>query len=439
MLKKLQIKFVAIAMAITLVVLVAIIGGINVNNFVRVGKNADKTISLLVQGGGKFSIPDDMQKPTPDDGDEPAQDETSDETVEAEAAQDTAPEKPSGDMRPPEMSPETPFETRYFTVTMDEKGQAVLADTDRIAAVDEDTAKAYAAALFASGKEKGYKGDYRYARANINGKTTYIFVDCTRDLDTARNFLKVSGLVSLGGYIVVFVLVIVFSKVALKPVAETYKKQKQFITDANHELKTPLTVIGASCEMLEYENGENEWTTTINEQVEKLTELTNKLVFLSRMDEESKKTVMSEFSLSEVVEEAVKPYYALCSAQNKSLEVSIAPNVSYTGDVKMIGELIALLMDNAVKYSSKEGNIRFSLESVGKAKKIVVTNATDGVPKGDLSMLFERFYRLDASRNSETGGHGIGLSVAKAIVELHKGKITANSPDGNEIVFEITL
>lgn len=426
-------------MAITLVVLVAIIGGINVNNFVRVGKNADKTIALLVQNGGKFSIPDDMQKPTPDDSEEPAKGETSDETVEAETAQDVAPEKPSGDMRPPEMSPETPFETRYFTVTMDEDGQAVSADTDRIAAVDEDTAKAYAAALFASGKEKGYKGDYRYAKTDIDGNTTYIFVDCTRDLDTARNFLKVSGLVSLGGYVVVFVLVIVFSKVALKPVAETYKKQKQFITDANHELKTPLTVIGASCEMLEYENGENEWTTTIKEQVEKLTELTNKLVFLSRMDEESKKTVMSEFSLSEVAEEAVKPYYALCAAQNKSLDVSIAPNVSYTGDVKMIGELIALLMDNAVKYSSKEGNIRFSLESVGKAKKIVVSNATDGVPKGDLSMLFERFYRLDASRNSETGGHGIGLSVAKAIVELHKGKITANSPDGNEIVFEITL
>lgn len=236
----------------------------------------------------------------------------------------------------------------------------------------------------------------------------------------------------------VFILIFIFARIVVKPVAETYEKQKQFITDANHELKTPLTVIGANCDILEMENGENEWTNSIRNQVENLTDLTNKLVFLSRMDEESVKVNMSEISLSEIVADAAKPYIALALSSNKKFETKIEKDITVKGDADLLHKLITLLLDNAFKYSNDAGSIELSL-AVGKNKSITVTNTTDGVPQNDLDKIFERFYRLDKSRNSETGGHGIGLSVAKAIAELHKGKISVLSPDGKKIVFTVVL
>ena len=225
----------------------------------------------------------------------------------------------------------------------------------------------------------------------------------------------------------------------MKPIAESYKKQKRFITDASHELKTPLTVIGASCDVLEFDSGENEWTKTIKEQVKELTALTNKLVFLSKIDEEDKKLGFSEFSLSEICEEKLKGYFVVAKAENKELTTEIAPDLSLNGDMGMIKEMISLLMDNAIKYSDDNGKIHFSLKKAGKYKKITVENTTANLPEGNLDLLFERFYRPDASRNSSAGGHGIGLSVVKAIAELHKGTVTATKKDDHTISFCVTL
>ncbi len=418
MLKKLRIKFIVVTMVATALVLIVIIGGINVNNYVKITKDADRTLEILADNDGQFPMRDDVQPPTGEgDGQNPQ-------------------EKPV----PDGMSPETPFETRYFTVTLNAQYEQVAVDTDRIVAIDQSKALEYATKLASKGKIKGFVDDYRYVAKNLDdGNIMYIFIDCGRELDTVNQFLLASCLISFAGFLVVFVLVVIFSKVVMKPVAETYKKQKQFITDANHELKTPLTVINASCEMLEYEDGANEWTTSIKEQVAKLTELTNKLVFLSRMDEESKRATMTDFCISEVVEDAIKPYYAVAESKGKKFDAKVEKNVSFKGDTSMIKQLIELLLDNAIKYSDEEGNIEIELSENGKNKKITVSNTTDGVPQGNLDVLFERFYRLESSRNSETGGHGIGLSVAKAIVDLHKGKISATSPDGKTIIFTIVF
>ncbi len=418
MLKKLRIKFIVVAMVATALVLISIIGGINVNNYVKIKKDVDRTLEILVENDGRFPQRKDEKPPSEED-----------------VGQNHG-EKPT----PDGMSPETPFETRYFTVTLDAQHNEVAVDTDRIAAVDENKALQYAQKIAQKGKTKGYADDYRYAVKQLDdGNVMYIFIDCGRGLDTFKQFLLASCLISFAGFLIVFALVVVFSKIVMKPVAETYKKQKQFITDANHELKTPLTVINASCEMLEYEDGVNEWTKSIKEQVGKLTELTNKLVFLSRTDEEEKRTAMTEFCISEVVQDAVAPYYVVTESNGKKFDVNIESNLSFKGDMSMIKQLVELLLDNAVKYSDDEGNIKFELTENGKNKKIIVSNTTDGVPQGNLDVLFERFYRLESSRNSETGGHGIGLSVAKAIVELHKGKISATSPDGKTIIFTVVF
>lgn len=412
MIKKLRIKFIIVAMVVTAFVLYTIIGIVNIRNYVNIVDNADQTLTFLVEGGGRFPF-DNAQPP--------------------ETQGNVDKKRPNG------ISPEMPFETRYFTVKLDSTGEVVSVDMDKIAAVNETTATTYAKEIFGSGTTKGFKGNYRYALSSSDGVTNVIFVDCTHDLETFYSFLQASMLISLAGLVIVFILILFFSRLIVKPVAETYQKQKQFITDANHELKTPLTVIGANCDLLEMESGENEWTHSIRNQVDKLTELTNKLVFLSRMDEENTNTIMTDFSLSEIASDTASAYSALALSQNKKFEADIAENVTVHGDIALIRELLTLLLDNAFKYSSGDGDIKLTVSTVGKNKVIKLSNMTDGVPQGILNKLFERFYRLDKSRNSQTGGHGIGLSVAKAITELHKGKITASSADGYTIVFTVTL
>ena len=429
MLKKLRVKFIAVTLSVTALVLLTIIGFINIHNYNDIVANADLTLHMLQSNGGRFPTRQPQDKQPPEGETKPP---------EAESEMSMKPDIWQDDLRC--MSPEAPFETRFFSVTMDDSGNIIKTDIDKIAAVDDEKAGEYALAIYDNGNECGFCDNYRYIKGtSSDGNGLYIFLDCTKSLNQFHEFLRASILISVSGLAVVSLLVIIFSGVVMKPFAELHQKQKQFITDANHELKTPLTVINASCEILEYNTGENEWTDTIKEQVGHLTELTNKLVFLSRMDEDNKKYIITDFSLSEVAEEAVRPFYSVAKADGKSLECNIEPNLSCHGDMGMIKELFSLLLDNAIKYSDAEGNIKLSVKANGKTGKIVVSNTTDGVPKGNLDVLFERFYRLDKSRNSNTGGHGVGLSVAKSIVTLHKGKITAFSPDCMNIVFTATV
>ncbi len=412
MIRKLQLKFIFIAMFVTAFVLYTIIGIVNARNYFNVINRADDTISLIVEGDGRFP--------------------TENETPPLENFS----EDKEG---PHNFSPETPFETRYFLVKFDSNGEVSSINLDKIAAIDEVTALTYALDVFKSDSQKGFKENNRYGYALLDGQDSYIFIDCTRDLYTFHSFLKASMLISLAGLIVVYILIILLSWIIVKPVALSYQKQKEFITDANHELKTPLTIIGANCDLLEIENGENKRVKGIKEQVERLTDLTNKLVFLSKMDEKNPNNVMTDFSLSEVANETSKSYVALADSLNKKYDIEIDRNITIKGDVALIRELLTILLDNAFKYSDENGDIKIKVFASNKNKIIKVSNATQGIPKGNLDKLFERFYRLEKSRNSGTGGHGIGLSIAKAIVELHKGKITAASQDGKMIVFTITL
>lgn len=221
--------------------------------------------------------------------------------------------------------------------------------------------------------------------------------------------------------------------------AQSYEKQKTFITDASHEIKTPLAVIEANTEVVEIENGESQWTRSNKEQISRLSELTEKLVFLAKMDEERNIFVMTEFSLSKLAQEITEGFNGMAKAQNKKYTVSIDSDIDVKADEKAIKQLLSILIENAFKYSDREGNIAVTVKKNGKYKEIEVRNTADNLKKGDLSILFERFYRLDSSRNSNTGGSGIGLSIAKAIAEAHKGKIKAYSLDGKEIVLKVSM
>ena len=237
--------------------------------------------------------------------------------------------------------------------------------------------------------------------------------------------------------IATFIIASLFSKVALRPVEESYNKQKRFITDASHEIKTPLAVIDANTDILEMENGESEWTKSTKNQITRLTNLTNSLVSLARMDEGSLALEMEEFSLSELILEEYETYMPLAVMKNKKMEKQLEKNVKFVGNEQYIRQMIGIFLDNAIKYSTDDSVIEISLSA---KRKIIIRNKAVGLKKDkNYDELFERFYRMDSSRNSSTGGYGIGLSLAKSIILMHKGKVSARSVGDDIMEFEIRL
>lgn len=426
MIRNLRKKFILVAMLSTLVVLTAIMGIVNISNYKEMLDRADEMTALLAQNGGKFP------------GEERKTDivSRSDKSENGKNTQ-TPPGKPDGDRE--HYSAETPFETRYFTVTENEEGEVIDCDLDRIAAVDENTAEEYAGTISTKSAITGFQGIYRYRVSETDDGTKYVFLDCRRELSNFRTVLFTTVTVSALGLAAVLVLVVIFSKIVFRPVEESIQKQKRFITDASHELKTPLTIIDANTEVMEMESGESQWTRSTRKQIQRLTVLVQQLVDLSRLDEEKGLQNVAEFNLSEIITDIVQPYEALAQTKEKNLTMEIENDVFYTGDEKSIRQLTGILMDNAIKYSSEKGNIRLALKRKGKKIYIEIYNDAENLPKGRLDVLFERFYRLDSSRNSGTGGSGIGLSVARAIVLAHKGRITAENKNGNGLTITVIL
>lgn len=451
MIKKLRQKFITIAMLSISIVLLIIIGTINITNFISVNNSLNVRLELISDNGGTF--PDLMNySPHPDDA-PPAPDNSEEKSFAPHPDRNDIFDKPG-------INKESQFATRYFTVTLNQDGSVVEINTGKISAISSDEASDLATELYSKNKTIGYIDNYKFLRTdyssdneasdinaeninnqniNSNNKIMYVFVNCQQEIETVKYFLFASVGISIVGLLGVFILVWYFSGIIVRPVAESYEKQKRFITDASHEIKTPLTIIDANTEVIEMMEGENEWTQSIRKQIKRLASLTEKLVFLSRMDEESTRLDFTDFSLSDALLDTADSFKTVAETKHKDLSVNIEENISYHGDEKNIRQLISLLLDNAMKYSSENGSIRLSLKASGKSKIISVWNTVDEISVGNHDELFERFLRLDKSRNSKTGGFGIGLSVAYAIVNAHKGKITAHSDDGKSLIFTITL
>ena len=405
MIRKLRMKFIAISMISTITVLFLILGSINLLNYREMSTNADTILNILIENDGR--LPDNIYQ--------------------------------SQRKKHTNISPETSFESRYFTVFIEKNTETYDVDTDKIAAVDQQKAIQFAQKIKKSKQRQGFISKYRYVKQETSDGITIYFLDCTKSMLSFKTFLVSSIFVSVLGVTAVFLLVLFLSKKAIEPVAQSYEKQKRFITDAGHEIKTPLTIIDADTTILEMEYGENEWLSDINIQTKRLADLTNDLIYLSKMEEENKKMEIIEFPFSEVVEEVAQSFQNLATVQNKTFITNIHPMISIKGDQKSIRQLISILLDNAVKYCGEKGDIRLSVWKKGKNTMMSVYNTTNEMKKENLEHLFDRFYRTDESRNSQTGGYGIGLSIAKAVVMAHKGKIQASSEDGRSLLITVTL
>ena len=222
------------------------------------------------------------------------------------------------------------------------------------------------------------------------------------------------------------------------PIAKAHRKQKEFITSASHELKTPITVIRADADILQMDNPDNEWIEDIKKQAENLTAMTNSLVSLARMDERNGHIKRVVFPVSDLAEEAVRSYNALALDSGKHFTYDITPDLTCCGDASSVRQLFTILLDNAFKYSSGKGNIDFKLSSSGSYIVLIVSNDVDNIDKNLTDRMFDRFYRAD-STSAKITGYGLGLSIAKAIVSEHNGSIKAKIDGSQRIIIKAQL
>ncbi len=341
------------------------------------------------------------------------------------------------------LSPETMYESRFFTALVSAESEITHINTENIISVSDEAAASYALTAIKKSGANGFIGSFRYYKQERENGTYVIFLDCGRKLDTFLQSLMINSIISLVGFLVSMVVIVVFSKKIMRPVLESYEKQKQFISVAGHELKTPVTIIDADAAVLSMEiETENEWLSDIQNQTKRMAVLTNDLLNLSRMDENREQFTKIEFPISDVVSETVQSFQTLAHSKNRNIIADITPMLSYTGDEKAIRQITGILLDNAIKYSTAQ-DIELSLKLVkkGRGKSIVLTveNAAEPLDDSQLHQFFDRFYRTEQSRNSEKGGYGLGLSIAKSMVEAHKGKITASSPENGRVQITVTL
>lgn len=396
MIRKLKIKFIALALTALFVLLGVIVAGMNLLNYRAVVDEADRTLSLLSKNQGVF--------PDIEEG--------------------------MAGWLPPGMSPEIPFESRFFSVLINEDGKVVHTETSRIYAIDKSTAIQYAEEVLKKNSDQGFVENYRYSSTSEIIGTRITFLDCGRKLDLYHDFVVFSIRMSLLGYAVTAIAICFFAGKFIRPVAESYEKQKRFITDAGHEIKTPLTIISANVDVLKMDMGENECLEDIGKQAKRLAGLTNDLVYLARMEEARSSLQMIEFPASEIILDTAAPFQALAQTQSKELSCQVQPMLSMYGNGKAISQLVSILLDNAFKYSPEGSCILLNFERQGRRLVLTVDNpSVTPVTDENLRHAFDRFYRADPSRNSATGGHGIGLSMAQAIVSTHGGKISASSHD----------
>ncbi len=405
MLKKIQRRFILAAMAAFGTVMLAVIVGINAANYYRTVSMQDHQITRLMEHEREVRKRPELPPPMK--------------------------EIPGG--------PEAEFTTRFFVVYCDENGNVRAVSKDHISSVDEETAGAYAQAVLQKGREKGYYEEYRYLVSRDEKGITVLFLNAAIQIQSMRSLLFVSLAIGTLSLLTVFLLIVLFSRRAIRPYVKNMERQKRFITDAGHELKTPLTSIATSADIAAMEHEGDEWIANIQKQTARLSRLVGDLVALSRLDEETPFPEKNRFSLSEAAWETAEPFAVLAKAKGKGYSQNIEENLTLYGDRNAIQRMLSILLDNAVKYSDEGGEIRLDVYHRRGKNCIEVFNTCELSDVSDLDRLFDRFYRPDESRSALTGGTGIGLSMVRAIAETHGGRASAKSADGKSICFRVIL
>lgn len=398
MIRALRRKFISITMASLIGTMVVLCAAIRIGTHYATASRMDKAIFILHQNEGTFLSPGSHFDPYDFNF---------------------------------QVTPETAFETRYFIVELTEQKEIISVNLDHIAAPDLSTVAETLSRIIEAGTERGYVDYYRFGVfPDEDGGSTVIVLDCFLQLQTVNNMLLITVSVFLVCALIVFVLLLFLSRRAIRPFVDNLERQRQFVTDASHELKTPLAILSADMGLLEDACGEDKWLESAKAQITRLDRLIKNLVELARTEETIKEDCVEIFSVSEIARANADAFQPLAEADGKSLTAEIMDGISLKGVQDNFFRLFSILLDNAVKYCDPAGTIRLSVSMRGRNIWVSVSNPCAGVETAHLSRYFDRFYRADSSRARSTGGYGIGLSTAKAIVSRHRGRISNHYADG---------
>ena len=406
MLNKLRWRFISVATSSLALVLLLLIVGINGLYRFEFDRNADSILRLIAEHEG--TIPPYAEEPGP---------------------------RLFGRSL---LSPESPFDVRFFTAWLDDDGEIVRTQMEHIHSVTGDNVSQYVARAAEVGSEYGYVDQYRFYRCEDYDRTLYIFLSCYRGQTMTWKLLWISFVLAFIILSGAAILVYLFSRQAIAPVIQNMERQQRFITDASHEIKTPVTVIGSYASLMVMEEPQNEWAAAIEKETGRLSAMVNDLVKLSRWDEEGPFVEKERFSLSEAIWDLLPTYRKLAESGGHDLTAHIQENVSISGDEGAIQNAISALLENAVAYALPGGVITVELETKRKTARLRVSNPCQLPADVTPERLFDRFYRADPSHSRASGGNGIGLSLSRAIVEAHGGAVRARL-EGGQIAFTITL
>jgi two-component system histidine kinase len=402
MFKSLRRKFVATSVASVAVVIILMASTLNFINYYKMGQRVDDSLYEASKSSALVTIFSDGEE---------------DMIVTKNTAS------------------KTPNNNGFSIAKIDENKNVIRSYRDDVLIKGKDDLQKLVTEAVNESSTSGYVGTYRYLKVNNDAGNLVLLLNTQRDLDSFHAFMRNSIIVSSIVILSVFILLVLISKKVIAPIQQSYQKQKQFITDASHELKTPLAIIRSNTDVLELENGDSKWTKNIQNQVDRLTSLVNSLVVFSRMEEKDTAEKV-KFNLSESLHARIDDFEELASFQKKHIIADIDNNIYYRGEQQAIVQLMDILLENAIKYATKETNINVTLKKNKKYAMMKISNQAN-VKKGDLRKVFDRFYRLDESRNSTVKGYGIGLSMAKLIAEKHKEVIKAYAPEDGIFKIEV--
>lgn len=413
MTKTLQKRFVRTAMAAITILLVILLSAVNIANIITVNQQAEKVMSVLTAGRGSYD-PSSHRQPK-------------------------GTERRFPFFRRP--TPDDMMGARYFYVRFDSAGNIRRTNLKHIYAVTDEQARQIAQQLY-GGEPSGQYEQFQYETIPLpeDKGQLMIFLDTSTQQETIVAVL----LASLGGgllcWLAMLLLVALLSRRAIAPIAENMEKQKQFVTNAGHEIKTPLAIILANTDALELHNGESKWSKNIRAQTIRLSELMKNLLTLARTDEDGANLPMSEFSMDLLVQEALDLHRTLAQAKKLDIQAVIQPSITLKGNRDSMMQLVSVLLDNACKYTPDSGRISLHLHTDAGKTILQVKNTCTELPEKDLEKLFDRFYRGDAARTQSTGGYGIGLSAARTIAQAHGGTVTADYDKHEQVIsFSVRL
>lgn len=391
MIRKLRFRFALTVILSALLILVVLIGTINVVNYRRVVADSDRELDMYTRPAAMPQMP-----------------------------------------RP---------RSEVFSAVYDSDGNLIESFTSWNSIYANESMEEYARAILNGSRDRGFIGDFRYSRTTSDSGTSVVLLDCRMGLQNFRNFLTSSVMLSLACLALVSIGAVIVSGRAVRPVAESYEKQKRFITDAGHEIKTPLAIINADADVLITELGDdNEWVNDIKTQTGRLSALTNNLIRLTRLEEAADNLKFTRVNLTKIVKEQVISFRSVVVADDKTLKCDAKDEVYTEGDTDSLRELVSILIDNAVKYSPEHGNIDIYCGNQDGTAVITVRNNTEEpLDEKQMDKLFDRFYRADPSRNSDKGGFGIGLAAARATAEAHGGSITVHKEGEDAVVFTVVI